>query len=81
MAYRIANQSIQTQRTASAEDLRRTFETAVCELYQTDLAAKKRLQHHVPIVPRQRILGLSQADAEKLAVSEAARCLAALWKV
>ena len=81
MAYRIANQSIQTQHTASAEDLRRTFESAVCELYQADLGAKKRLQHHVPIVPRQRILGLSQADAEKLAVSEAARCLAALWKV
>jgi hypothetical protein len=81
MAYKIVNQSIHTQRPPSAEDLRRTFETAVCELYQTDLAARKRVQYHSPIVPRRKILGICKADAEKLAVSEAARCLAALWKV
>jgi hypothetical protein len=81
MAYKIAGQRIEVHRSPSSEDLRRKFETAVCELHQADIAAKKRLKYHAPIVSRQRILGISQADAEKLAVSEAAQALAALWKV
>ena len=81
MAYKILNQSIEAHRPASSEDLRRKFETAVCELHQADLAARKRLQYHSPIVPRRRSLGMSQADAEKRAVLDAARALAELWKV
>jgi hypothetical protein len=81
MASRILNHTFEAHRPPSPEDLRRKFETAVCELHAADFAAKKRLQYHSPIVPRRRILGISQADAEKRAVSEAARALAELWKV
>jgi hypothetical protein len=81
MAYKIAGHQIEAQRPPSAEDLRRVFETAVCEIHQADLAAQKRLQYRTPIVQRARILGISQAGAEKRALSDAARALAQLWKV
>ena len=57
------------------------FETAVCDIRQADLAAKKRLQYRTPIVQRGRVLGVSQAAAEKRALSDAARALALLWNV
>jgi hypothetical protein len=81
MAYKISGTRIEAHRSASAEDLRRVFETAVCEIHQADLAAKKKLQYRTPIVPRARILGLSQAGAEKHSLTCAARALAQLWKV
>jgi hypothetical protein len=77
MAYRIVDHRIEPQRSLSAEDLRRKFESAVCELHPADFGAKKRM----PIVPRRRVLGISQADAEKRAVTEAAQALAVLWKL
>jgi hypothetical protein len=77
MAYKIVDHRIEPQRNLSAEDLRQKFESAVCELHPADFAAKKRL----PIVPRRKVLGISQADAEKRAVSEAAQALAVLWKL
>ena len=80
MAFKILNHSVRARRPPSAEDLRRQFETAVGEL-QEDLAAMKHLQYHSPIVSRRRIPGIAQADAEKRAVSDAARALAELWKV
>jgi hypothetical protein len=70
---------MEAQRLPSAEDLRRVFETAVCDIHQADLAAKRR-QYRTPIVQR-GILGISQAAAEKRALSNAARALAQLWKV
>ena len=76
----IAEHHMEAQRSPSAEDLRRVFETAVCDIHQPDLAAKKRLQYRTPIVQRRRGLGISQA-AEKRALSDAARALAQLWKV
>jgi hypothetical protein len=45
------------------------FETAVSDIHQADLAAKKRLQYRTPIVQRGKIL----AAAEKRALSDAAR--------
>ena len=63
------------------DDLRRVFETAVCDIRQADLAAKKKLQYRTPIVQRGRVLGVSQAAAEKRALSDAARALAQLWNV
>jgi hypothetical protein len=81
MAYKMAGRHIEAHRSPSADELRSAFETAVCEIHQADLAAKKRLQYRAPIVPRARILGLSGADAEKRALSDAARALAQLWKV
>jgi hypothetical protein len=77
MAYRIVDHRIEPQRSLSAADLRRKFESAVCELHPADFAAKKRM----PIVPRRKVLGISQADAEKRAVAEAAQALAVLWKL
>jgi hypothetical protein len=77
----IAEHHMEEQRSPSAEDLRRMFETAVCDIHQADLADKKRLQYRIPIVQRGRILGISQAAAEKRALSDAARALAQLWKV
>jgi hypothetical protein len=71
---------MEAQRLPSAEDLRRMFETAVCDIHQAALAAK-RLQYRTPIVQHGRILGISQAAAEKRALSDAARALAQLWKV
>ncbi|MGA7220757.1 MAG: hypothetical protein WBX38_20750 [Candidatus Sulfotelmatobacter sp.] len=81
MPYRLADHHLAAQRTASPDDLRRVFETAVGDIHQADLAAKKRLEYRAPIVPRARILGLSKAGAQKQALSEAARALAQLWKV
>ena len=83
MASRIVGQNtnIQTHHSASHEDLRRAFETAVCEIHQADLAVKRSLQYRAPIVPRARLLGISQANAEKRALSDAARALAQLWRV
>jgi hypothetical protein len=81
MAYKTTPTHIEAQRSASPEDLKRVFETAVCEIHQADVAAKRKLEYRAPIVSRARILGLSQAGAEKRAVSDAARALAQLWKV
>jgi hypothetical protein len=72
---------MEAQRSPSAEELRRVFETAVCDIHQADLAAKKSLQNRTPIVQRGRTLGISQTGAEKRALSDAARALAQLWKV
>ncbi len=83
MASRIVrpNNNLQTHHSASHEDLKRVFETAVCEIRQADLALKRNLQYRAPIVPRARLLGISQANAEKRALSDAARALAQLWRV
>jgi hypothetical protein len=81
MPYKMTTPHIETQRPPSPEDLKRVFETAVCEIHQADLATEKKIQYRAPIVSRARILGLSQAGAEKRALSDAARALAQLWKV
>jgi hypothetical protein len=71
---------MEAQRSPSAEDLRRVFDKAVCNIHQANLAAKK-LQYRIPIVQRGRLLGIPQAAAEQRALSDAARALAQLWKV
>lgn len=81
MAYKIADHRIEAHRSPSAEDLRRVFDTAVCEIHQSDLSATKTLRYRTPIVTRARLLGISQASAEKRALYAAARALAQLWKV
>jgi len=81
MAYKMTAQHIEAQRSPSAEDLKRVFETAVCEIHQAEVDAKKGLHYRAPIVSRARVLGLSQAGAEKRALSDAARALAQLWKI
>jgi hypothetical protein len=80
MAYKMDHR-VEGHRTLSAEDLRRVFEAAVCGLRPADVTARKRLHYHLPIVPRGRDSRISQADAEKRALSDAARALPLLWKV
>jgi len=81
MAPTIAGRFIEPYRSLSAGDLRRVFETAISELHEADLAAKRRSRYHTPIVQHREILGISHVDAEKRALSDAARALAQLWKV
>jgi hypothetical protein len=81
MAYKIAAHNLEARRPASEEGLMRMFETVLCELHQADLNAKKKLQYRTPIVQRARRLGISQADAERRALADAARVLTQLWKV
>jgi hypothetical protein len=64
-----------------ADDLKRVFENAVSELGEADLALKKRLGYRTPIFQRRSILGTSQGNPEKRALTDAARALAQLWKV
>ncbi len=80
MAHRAEPQSIETHRPPSADDLRHAFEAAVCEIHRADTAAMK-LRYRAPIVSRAKILGLSRENAEKRALSDAARALAQLWKL
>lgn len=62
-------------------NLKRTFENAVRDIYEAELTGKisrKRL----PIVQRAGIAAQeSTANAEKRALSDAAKALAQLWKV
>jgi len=81
MADKMTQDHIEGQQPPSVEDLKRVFETAVCEIHQADIEARKKLQFRAPIVSRARILRLSQASAEKRALSDAARALAQLWKL
>jgi hypothetical protein len=81
MAKTMAGRRIEHYRSPSADDLRRVFERAVSELHEADSAARKRLWHRTPIVQREEILGNSQANGEKRALTDAARALAQLWKV
>ncbi|MGA7364101.1 MAG: hypothetical protein WBX04_03170, partial [Candidatus Sulfotelmatobacter sp.] len=81
MAYKIAGQRIEAHSTPSAEDLKHVFEAAVCEIRQSDLSTKNGREYRAPIVTRARLLGISQASAEKRALYAAARALAQLWKV
>ena len=80
MSYKMADQQWDLQHAVSAEQLRHAFEAAVCEIRQAD-AAQKNLKYKAPIVPRARVLRISQASVEKRALSDAARALALLWKV
>ncbi len=81
MAYRLSDHRLAPPPSATPDNLRRAFESAVGEIYRADRAAEKKLQHRIPIVAKAKILGLSQAGAEKRALSDAARALAQLWKV
>jgi hypothetical protein len=64
-----------------AKNLRRVFECAVRDIYQVGLTGKIS-QYRTPIVQRARASAEgSSVDAEKRALSDAARALAQLWKV
>ena len=61
-------------------NLKRTFENAVRDIYETDLAGKKS-NYRRPIVQRPRVPAESSANTQKKALSDAAKALAQLWKI
>lgn len=66
------------QSAALPENLKRTFENAVRDIYQVGLTGKIS-QQRTPIVQRAGVP--SGLNAEKQALSDAAKALAQLWKV
>jgi hypothetical protein len=80
MANKIPQRPIELQRAPSPADLKHIFEAAVCELHHPDMLAKN-LQYRTPIVQRRSLPSVTPANAEKRAMSDAARALAQLWKV
>jgi hypothetical protein len=81
MAHISAIRQFEAPHPASAEDLRRLFETAVCEIHKADPGVKRGLSYRTPIVQRGRFSELSGEGLKKRALSDAARALAQLWKV
>jgi hypothetical protein len=64
-----------------AKNLRRSFEYAVRDIYQAGVSGQIS-RYRTPIVQRAGIGPLrSNVDAEKQALSDAAKALAQLWKV
>jgi hypothetical protein len=65
----------------AAKNLKRAFESAVRDIYEVGLTGKVS-QYRTPIVQRAGASATgSSLDAEKRALSDAARALAQLWKV
>ena len=64
-----------------AKNLKRAFESAVREIYQAGVAGEIS-RYRTPIVQRAGTGAYgSRVDAEKRALSDAAKALAQLWKV
>ncbi len=64
-----------------AKNLQRAFERAVHDMYQASLTGKVS-RYRSPIFQRAgKNAFVSRADAEKQALSDAAKALAQLWKV
>lgn len=64
-----------------SKNLQRTFETAVRDIYQVGLTGKVS-PSRTPIVQRPRAAATeSYINAEKRALSDAAKALAQLWRV
>ena len=65
----------------ATKNLKRAFECAVRDIYEVGLTGKVS-QYRTPIVQRAGASAAgSSVDAEKRALSDAARALAQLWKV
>ena len=60
--------------------LKRTFENAVRDIYQAGVSGKMS-SYRRPIVQRSGMPVESSVNAEKKALSDAAKALAQLWKV
>lgn len=64
-----------------AKNLKRAFECAIRDIYQVGLTGKIS-QYRTPIVRRaSSAIPSSSVDAEKRALTDAARALAQLWKI
>jgi len=70
------NQAVPFTAGPTADDLRRTFETAVAQIQHKPLKASQ-----TPIVVRRRATPLTEPALEKQALTNAARALAQLWNI
>jgi hypothetical protein len=61
-----------------AADLRRTFESAIAQIQQ---GAKPQSRSKTPIFVRKLVIMPEGPDAEKRALTDAARALAQLWNI
>ena len=61
-----------------AADLRRTFESAIAQVQQ---GAKPMSRSKMPIFVRKQAVTPTGPDAEKRALTDAARALAQLWNI
>jgi hypothetical protein len=80
MASKPAAQVSAGQVPTMSVNLKRTFENAVRDIYETDLAGRKS-NYRRPIVQRPRVPAESSANTQKKALSDAAKALAQLWKI
>jgi hypothetical protein len=77
----MANKSTVQQALPPAKHLKRAFECAVRDIYEVGLTGKVS-QYRTPIAQRAGTGAVgSSVEAEKRALSDAARALAQLWKV
>jgi hypothetical protein len=63
---------------SQAQDLRRTFETAIAQVRRGE---EPRSLSKTPIVVRPKATALRDQDVEKRALTDAARALAQLWNI
>jgi len=61
-------------------NLKHTFENAVRDIYQAGITGKAS-SYRRPIAQRSHVPSESSANAQKRALSDAAKALAQLWKV
>ena len=65
---------------AAPKNLQRAFEHAIRDIYEAGVTGKVS-QYRSPIAQRPRTEPVSAGNAEKQALSDAAKALAQLWKV
>jgi hypothetical protein len=80
MASKPTTQLPSAQLPSLSINLKHTFENAVRDIYQSGITGKTS-NYRRPIVQRSHIPSESSANAQKRALSDAAKALAQLWKV
>jgi hypothetical protein len=72
------NKTMRLAAVPSAEDLRRTFDSALAQIQHVGKTAKAS---QTPIVVRRRTMAPVEPATEKRALTDAARALAQLWHI
>jgi hypothetical protein len=80
MASKPTTQVPSAQLPSMSMNLKHTFENAVRDIYQAEMTGKTS-NYRRPIVQRSHVPSESSANAQKRALSDAAKALAQLWKV
>jgi hypothetical protein len=80
MASKPTTQVPSAQFPSMSINLKHTFENAVRDIYQAGITGKTS-NYRRPIVQRSHVHAESSANAQKRALSDAAKALAQLWRV